>query len=151
MARENRAAGGTGLHQPHRELDRGLERRDTSAGEHKVKRAIEAALRKHPLEAAQVGAHERLHVSIGASGRDALVLAHLRRDLRGQTDFEVRASTRQDLGSTLLVSRIGIAMQVPDCHRGDTFTLEHRNERFHRPFLERNEDFAARAHSFRYR
>ena len=89
VAGENGAPRGAGFDQAHGETNGGFEGRDAAAGQHEIERAAQPGVGQLLLQTAQMAAHQRLHVGVGAGGGDALVLAHFGRHLAGQGDFQI--------------------------------------------------------------
>src|SRR5439155_26352768 len=81
-------------------------------------------------------------VGIGAGGREALVLAHLRRDLRRQRDRQVGPLPGEDVAGRDLVRRIGEAVEEADGDALDALGLEQRQQGFDRGAVERQQHLA---------
>jgi hypothetical protein len=135
--REQRAAGGSGLDQPHREARRDLERGEPAARHHQQQRARHAERVQLGAQPEQIALHHRPHVRVGAGGREALVLADLRAHLARKADGDVgRELSAQDLGGALLVLRPGIGVHEADRDRVDPLGGKALADRTHRALVE---------------
>ncbi len=121
---------GPDLDQPHREADRGLDRRQAAARLHQEQRAADSlCARSSASSRREIAAHDRLHVGVGAGRREALVLAHLGRDLAGRARCVTPGSaSRQQLArGALLVRGVGVGVQEAHPPRSRPLALgQHR-------------------------
>ena len=136
VACEDGAAHRPGFDEANGEADRRPDVGDAAAGEHDEERTVETGLAQASLQVAQVARHHRLNVGIGTGGRETLVLAHLRRDLGGKGDGEVRQRVLQDRAHTALVRRVDVGVQEADRRALDPLGGELRGRGFDRPFVE---------------
>ena len=112
---EHRPAGRPRLHQPHGKLRRALERDDAAARVHQEDRAIGTLPRQPLAKPRQVALHQGLDVGVGDGRVEALVLAHLRRDLGGERDHHLRQRLVQHLADHPLVRAVDVGVQ--EAHR----------------------------------
>lgn len=140
--REDRTAGGTGFDETHGKARRGLGAGDAATRRHQQHRAAEAGAGQFVLESAEIAAHQRLQISVGAGSRKPLVFAHLRRDVGRQRHSNVRQRPRDQLGCPALVLRICEAMQKADGNRLDLLLLERLERPGDTRLVERHEHVA---------
>ena len=75
---ENRAPRWPAFHQPDRETCRRINRGETAARQHQIKRASQPRFAQPQFQLLQVARHQGLHISIRDGGRKTLPLAHFR-------------------------------------------------------------------------
>ena len=148
---EDRAAGRPGFDEPHRKADGGLGGGDAAARGHQQHRAAEAGTRQFALELADVTAHQRLQVGVGAGRRETLVFAHFRRDVRRQRHGEIRQPPRDRRADPALVLRIGEAVQKPDRHGLDLLRNKCLNRAGNAVVVERHQHRALGIDAFAHR
>ena len=136
--------------QPHRKADRGLDRRQPAARQHQEQRAAEPLAPQQRLEAGEIAPDHRLHIGVGAGGREALVFAHLGRHLGRQRDGDAGQPCREDVAGALLVRRVGEAVQIADRDALDAGGGEPVGEALDRGLVERDHGAAARVDPLRH-
>ena len=80
---EDRAARGPGFDQSDRKANGGLGGRDPAARGHQQEGTVKAGAHELAGELHQIAPDQRLEIGVRARGREALVFAHLRRDVAG--------------------------------------------------------------------
>ncbi len=143
LAGEDRAARRARFDEPHRKADRGLDRGQPAARQHQEERAHEALAMQQGFEIGEISADQRLDISIGTGGREALVFAHLRRHLARQGDHDFGQAHGEDLTGAALVRRVRKAVEEANCDRLNTLGGEAIGELHERPLVKRDEDPAA--------
>ncbi len=105
-----------------------------------------AKARTHQIavELRNVAPDEGLQIGVCAGGGEALVFAHLRRDLAGQRHCELRQPARNRIADPALVIRIGEAVQQPDRHGLDLLGSERLDRTGDAGFVERNQHLTLR-------
>ena len=114
MRGKDRAAGRTGFDETHREFGCSLERDDAAAGMHQEDRAIRAFLGELRCQIGEISLHHRLDVGVRHHRVEALILAHLRRDLGRDRHRNLRAALQQHVADHPLV--LGIEIGVDQAH-----------------------------------
>ena len=151
VAGEDGAARGAGFDQAHGEADGGFERRDAAAGQHEIEGAAQPGAGQLRLQAAQVTAHQRLHVGVGAGRRNALVLAHFGRYFAGQGDFQVGQGGQQDVARPFLVGGVHVAVQKADGDAAHGFRAQAGDQGFNVGLGQGNKHLAARVEALAHR
>ena len=91
---------------------------------------------------AQIARHQRLHVGVGDRGGEALPLAHLRRDLAGQRDRDVRQFLGEDVAHAAFVRGIDEGVQEADGDAFDALALQRGHQGAHGGVVERQQHVA---------
>ena len=139
MARQDRAASRSALHQTHRKSARGLHRADASGGHHQQQRTVRADTMQSVLHAREIAIHHRQHVGVRHHRRGSLVLADLAADLRRNGDRHIRQLTRDQVPRPFLMHGIDIGVQETDRHRLDALLAQRRNQAIQRCITERQQ------------
>src|SRR5262249_37506858 len=108
---EDRAARRPGFDQPDRKANGGLGGRDSPARGHQQEGTVKAGAEELVVEPRKVAPDEGLQIGVCAGGGEALVFAHLRRDLAGQAYCDLRQPARNRIADPALVIRVGEAVQ----------------------------------------
>jgi hypothetical protein len=151
MACEDGAAGGAGFDEPHRKARRRLDPREAAAREHQEQWAAHAGSGKLAAEISEIGRDQRLQVGVGARGREALVFAHLRRDLARERHRNARKALGKQGRDAHLMTRLREAVEEPDCHRLDPLALDLVNGAVHVRLVERDQHAPARIDALAHR
>ena len=116
------------------------DRRDAAARRHQENGAGQAGAAELAFELAEIAADQRLQIGVGAGGREALVFAHLGRDLGRQRHRDIAAAR----GATASPTRRSCAGLVKLCSKPTATRLDSRAPRASRS---RARCFARRAAS----
>ena len=141
---EDRAARGPGFDQSDREANRGLGGRDPAARGHQQEGTVKAGAQELAGELHKIAPDQRLEIGVRAGGGEALVFAHLRRDVAGQRHCDLRQPARNRIADPALVIRIGEAVQQPDRHGLDLLGSERLDRTGDAGFVERNQHLTLR-------
>jgi len=148
---EDRAARGPGFDQSDRKANGGLGGRDPPARGHQQEGTVKAGAQELAGELRKVAPDEGLEIRVGAGGGEALVFAHLRRDLAGQRHCDLRQPARNRIAEAALVIGIGEAVQQPDRHGLDLLGSERIDRPGNAGFVEREEHLALRIDALAHR
>ncbi len=114
-----------------------------AARQHQKQRADKAFASQHRFEIGEIAADQRLDIGVGAGRREALVFAHLGRDVARQGDRHPGQPRGQDLAGTAFVRRVGKAVQKSDRDDLDALGDQAVGQRGQRCLVERHKDPAA--------
>ena len=147
VACQNRTSRGTGFHQPHGRRHCGFERGEPAPGGHEQEGTVEPRGHERLRQPLQVAGHQRLDIGVGARGRKAFVLAHLRADIRGQRHRKLRAFVRENRADAPLVVRVGVPVNEPHGDGLDPVLIQNRQQRAHRILVERHQHAPVPVHA----
>ena len=112
-----RPARRTRLQETDRQRLRGLRSGQPAGGLDEVEAPAEPPLAQHPVELADVGGHERLHVGVCGGGRGAFVLVDLRVHVARNRHRQARELGPDEIPDRTLVDRVLVGMQEADRER----------------------------------
>ena len=107
-------------------------------------RAFRAHLGQTHLQAGEIIGHLRTHIGIGAYGVEALELAHLRRDFRGNGDRH-RNLARDDIAGATFMIRVHVGVDETNGHRAETARCNGVGNGLQRLFVEGQQFLPLRA------
>jgi len=139
------------LHQADGKARRRLDGGQPAARQHQEEGCGDPHLAQPRLQPAEVARHQRLHIGVGDGGAEALPLAHLGADLRGERDGHGRQFGAQDLGRALLMRGVHEAVQEADGQRLDALGLQEGDVRAQARLIERAQHLAGVVQALRHR
>ncbi len=139
VLRKDRPARRPRLDQPDRKGAAGFHRGEAAARDHQIDGTPQAGGMQIHFQPGEVAGDDGLHIRVGASGAEALVLAHLGRDLARQRHWNGRQLLLQQLAHAALVRAIGIAVQKADRDAFDFLRAQGGDRLQHRALIERQQ------------
>ncbi len=144
--RAHRTRGGPRFDERDRLLAGVARRGDAAVRQHDEQRHAEQA-----FELDEVAHGDRRHIGVGDRGREALVFADFRRDLRRGADRDSRTRCLHERLGGKLMSGIAIAVEEGDGERAGARGDEFLGGGAHARFVERHDDVAFRTDAFLHR
>ena len=140
---EDGTAGRPRLHEPDGERSGRLDRHQPTTGVDQVERARGASSGEFVSQPDEVAGHQRLDVGVGADRVEALVLAHLGRDLARDRYCDVGQFGEQKLTEPEFVRRVDVGVDEADRDRLVALRADVFDERAGAVLIERHEDLAS--------